>query len=498
MATQKIIDIKGGDWSKGISAKQSLAVGGLFSTMRNVDPFDNSGVAKPSVVPDSFTPTSGTPLFLTNFNKSGTAYLLSHSTTDIYDVLRASPYTQTSRTSRISVASAVQGAIIWSSPTDGVLGYVYATASNGLRFCRLPLETYTDTQILTGFNDGNMDSRAMCVGADKNLYVADSPRIDIITRTNGTTGNAGVAWIDSGFVVRDIVNDGTYLVIIADNNTSATASRTVGDYQCRVYFWDMSKVDGSNFLVADAVYDIIGDSYLSVAKVIDGNTYIFGYNGIYVCNSATAPKMIRPFTGGNTLALGRPSIPYQVGTSKGVIYWIDGGTDTTKKHYVYAYGNPYGGQKIFYVPYQDTGADQLQKVLTMSGDNIWVGGDTPKIYVHNTGSTQGNATIKTIDITMPETHRFEYAKVVLREPMSSGMSVQFLASTQNDGKFIASETKSYSASNPRQVLKFNKSQVSADNGLFENIRATVVLTGGACIQRLTVYATPINDTDESI
>ncbi len=478
---QKILEIKNADWIKGISAQPNLPVGGLFQVLQGVDPFEQQGVALPALTPAIISPDT-TPIALTNWNdNSGNAYVYAHTATKLYRILKDSPYTIVDVTAQITV-NTVNNALLF----DG--GYLYAGTT--LRFNTLPVASGSDVQIAAGFN-GAMDYNAICIGADKNAYVAQNSYIGKVAFTShGWT--ATIFSVDNNFNVRDMVNDGRYLVIIADNNADLLANRKVGNYRCRVYFWDMVKG------TADIIYDI-KDSYLIAARVLDEGIYIFGYKGLYVCNSASLPKMVRPMVGTSALTLAKPNSPAQLTVQNGSIYWIDGTTAVNQKHEVNAYGNPTAGQKkIFYKPYLDTGANQLQTVIATVGDQFWVGGDTPAIYVHNIGSTRGTAIIETLDTNMSSPFTFEYTKVVLSAPLTTGQSISHAITSQNGSINISAfETKSYNATKPKQSFVFKRIASGTMINQFENLRATITAVG-CVVQRISIYATPVGDANEEI
>lgn len=492
MPTQRIIELKQADFQKGISAQGNLPVGGLLQDLTGCDPFEKSGTAMPSLVPDSITPSgSTTPRIITNWNNGGTPYVYVHSYTKLIKILKDSPYTQTDITSQITVSGNVKNAIIWKNT------YVYAqTDLRSVTFAGV------DTQLKTGFN-GSYSYMPLCIGADKNLYHGDDSRVGIITSVAGTSGNTGIGQIDNAFTVRELVNDGKYLVIFADNNldpTTGAPTYLVGNYTCRVYFWDMVTTDGSGFIVPDFVYEFDGESYLTAARMIDSGIYVFGRNGLYVTAAGTKPKLIRSFIGSGALTKTSPLTGAQVTNTKGSIHWIDGGTDTLQKHVVNAFGNPTAGQpKIFYKPYQDTGTDQTQTVIQSVGDQFWVGNDKPIIYVHNVGSTRGNMSLTSIDTTLENPHRFEYTKVVLASALASGQTLSHVAVGANGSTTIcATETKSYNSANPKQSFVFKRTPTINQPEKFEDLRVNVRTTGGAAIQRITTYATPLTDSNEEV
>lgn len=487
---QKIFELKNEDWSKGISAQGNIAIGGLFQVLKGIDPFYNQGLATPSLTAESFTP-SATPKFLVNFNTGGSEYVYWIGATSIKQVTRESPYTQTDKTSELTYTGSTEiiGAISW----KGKL--IYVNKNNDMRSNTIPIAIGTDVQIKGSFNynSSTYDCMPLCVGGDGNLYHGDQSRVGQITSATGTSGNSNYFNVDDGFYVRDLINNGRYLVILADNNLGNLADRKVGNYRCRVYFWDMIKS------TADVIFDV-NDSYLIAGKQLDGNIYFFGYNGLYVCNEATSPQMVRPFIGYNGLSRAKPYSSYHLVRSKGSLYWVDGSNNVLYNGVINAYGNPVPGTKIFYQPHlnDNQGQSNQHTCLAVVGDQFWVGDASPKIYIQNTGSTNGIGSIVTLDKILPQPYRYELTKVVLASPLTSGQSVTFSATGANGSKTISSqETKSYSASNPRQTLIFKLNPSSGTQNIIEDLRVSVTATG-ASIQRISVYGTPLDDITENI
>ena len=484
----KIFEIKGEDFSKGISAQGNIPIGGIFQSFRGIDPFYNQGLAVPSLVPAEITPSSA-PKFLVNFNTGGTEYLYWLSSTEVKQVLRESPYTQVDKTTSVTLSSSsVIGAISW----KGKL--IYAVKNNDLRSNTLPIAIGTDVQIKGTFNysSNTYDCMPLCVGGDGNLYHGDQSRVGQITSATGTSGNSNFFNVDDGFYVRDLINNGRYLVILADDNLGNLADRKVGNYRCRVYFWDMIKS------TADIIYDI-DDSYLIAGEQLDNNIYFFGYNGMYVCNEATSPKMVRPFVSYNGISRAKPFSPYHLVRSKGSIYWVDGSNNVLYNGVINAYGNPTSGlTKIFYQPHLNPNGGQTnaQNGIAVVGEQFWTADASPKIYVQNTGTTRGTMTVTTLDKIFPQPYRYELTKVVLSSPLTTGQSVTCEVVSANGSKTTsAQETKSYAAGNPRQILIFKTSPTSGSENKFEDMRVSLTSVG-ASIQRVSVYGTPLDDITE--
>jgi hypothetical protein len=489
---QKIIEIKGSDWLHGTSSKVSYPWGGLYQELLGCDIFDDPGIAKPSLAATQVTSgISTTPKILSSWNDgSGNGFIYAHSDSKLYKITKDSPYTVTDVTAQITTrTNGILGAIMW----QGM--YVYIPASAGttdIRANSLPVASGSDIALKTSFlQSSSLDTIPMCIGADKNLYVGNSGRVDQITNSAGTSGNTVTFSIDTNWVVRDMCNDGRYLVIIADNNAQASANRVVGDYKCRIYFWDMVNT------TADVIYEIHGDSYMIAGRVVDGAVYLFGYNGFYVCNSATPPSLIRSFLGSTTTFPARPMNSYQVTEGRGSVYWIDGGSTVALQGTIYAYGNPIAGQpKAFYQPYSNGGPSAGKQIcLSMVGEQFWnAESGTPSIYVNNSALTYSQLGFKSLDYQLPQPYKFEYAKVVLAQPLSSGQTVTFHAETDKGNTPVStSDTKTFNSAAPHRELVFTRKMTAGAKSSFESLNVSIETTGGVSISRISIYGTALDD-----
>lgn len=492
----KILEFKSDDFMKGISAQPNVAKGGLFQTIYNYDPFEQGGVLLPSLTPAA-QGLSTLSKFLTSWDDgAGTQYLYGLGTTKLYRILKNSPYTVSDQTAQINqhltfgTAANHIGHTIWKGK------YIYATVTSTNNGCimanALPVASGSDVLIQSAFNERTLIT--FCVGADLNLYFNWQDNV-IGVITDATTTNTTIYKIDDGFKIRHMINDGRYLVILADTNASVATSRVTGDYKCRVYFWDMKNVDTNNYIDCSggAKYEF-SDSYLIGGAYLDGGIYFFGYNGLYLCNVATFPHMIRPFTS-NTLKMGRPTNPYQIAAKNGSLYWLDG--TTSVNHYVYAYGNPITGQqKIFYIPYDTTVTAVSQALL--AADNIIVANDIPSLYFFSTGSTRGTLTFSSLSTLLPQPYTYGYAKVVLQQNMAAAQSVEVVTTTKNAVSTISDETKSYSAANAKQTHKFDRTIIGSNQPTkMEDITLSLVSVG-AGIQRVCVYGSPLEDANTDL
>ena len=480
----KIVEYKGSDFIKGLSAQGNLAVDGLFQAVDNIDPFEQMGLLLPSLTPASITPSpSVTPVSFVSWNDgAGNPYVYAQSATSLIRINRDTPYTQSDQTAQVTNISA-SNSISWDSL------YVYAGTS--LRSNAFPVAIGSDVQIAGGFN-GTMNPVPLCIGLDKNLYVGQDSRVGMVAVTSHTWTSVAFS-VDGNFSVRDMVNDGNYLVIFADNNKNVISTALNGDYKCKIYFWSMEP----GVTLADSSYEIDG-AYIIGAKMLGTDIYFFTNNGLYVCNSATPPTLIRRMTETNDVSLAKPSNMKQMTVSKGSLYWMDGSNNALFNGKVYAYGAPFSGiKKLFYQPY-DTSSSATYSVIEKVGSQFWLGNNTPKIFVANTGTTRGTGRLVSLETQMEGMYQYEYTKVVLSSPLSTGQSVTVSATGQYGSKTIsASETKSYNATNPKQELIFRINPSANSSKNFENIRVSVSTTG-AFISRVCVYARPTNDIGESL
>ncbi len=495
----KIFEVKGDDWMKGLSLKSSSPIGGLFSDITNVDPFDLPGLMQPaldSVLATDIDPApTTTPTVISSFQKSGVGYLYVHTPTKLYEVLDGTPYTTVDKTTNIDVTSSVRGAMIFN-------GYYVYSLSNTVRARIVPVTSGSDVQIVSLASDGIW--HPMCVGADGNLYIADYSQIARITKSLtagsgvlGTTGNTGDAIsVETGMYVRDLVNDGRYLVLIADNNPSGDYNNAggsvppvpvAGNYRCQVLFWDMVK---STF---DQIYEF-NDSYLIGVKYLDGAIYVFGGDNLYVCNIATPPKAIFNFKTGSTITE-KPTTPFQIIQARNSIYWCGQSNGS-----IYAYGSLFPGmKKVFYQPFA---VAAVGSAIIYNGTNFYVGtsGTNNFLRVTHSGSTRSGGSVTVASIVLPNAYKFAYAKVVLRRPMASGNSVSFsMQSAQSDYIISDSETKSYNANNIRQTLMFERTPPttdSSDQEVFEDLQFT--LTSNVAVAKVEVWGYPQDERTASI
>lgn len=480
----KILELSGDDFLKGLSTQPTLARNGIFRSAPGFDPFEVEGYLLPSLQATELTAPVTDPIkVITNWNSGGTEYIYAHSNSKLYQYLRNSPYTQTDVSAQIDLSATaygVTGAIIWKGR------YIYAQDTD-LRSNTLPVAIGNDVQILSGSNSTELDVRPMCIGSDKNLYIGDYGSVAKCTNATGTSGNAlDELIIDYNYTVRAIVNDGVYLIIFADNNQVTSTARKQGNYSCKVYFWDIGSVDKTS---QDFSWVIPGASYIIGAEIVNGIIKVFTPEGIYMCNSGTPPRLIWRFSGNSTITK-RPMTPYQITNDGETVYWGDGETNGQN---VYA-----NTGSTFYTPYITHGSSAKHTALNYSAGVLFAATDSPKFYIHNVGTTRGNATAQTANIVLNNPFSLSFIKIVLKERLSSGQSVA-VSLFDSEGTVISdTDTKSHSTIGAKKSLKFERTAVSGSIQHFEDFYLQINPQGGAAIERITVYGVPSSDDSQII
>lgn len=481
MPVQKILELKGKNMAAGISLQTGFSIGGVFSAAVGFDPFEDYGYLKASLQATAITAPADSATVLTNYVpvSSANPYVFAHTPTHLYRYNAAAPYTQTDFTSSIDVTAPVAGACIWKNK------YIYAqpTSIRSWNFAS------TDVQILNGSNNSDLNIRKLLVGPDLQLYAADYTSISKCILATGTTGNLlNVFNIDDGYTVRDIVTDGLYLIIIADNNTTATTTRTTGTYDCKVYYWDMD----TTRTTANRIWNI-QDSYLIGAQVNNGTVYIWGANGLYVCNYTTEPKIIMDATGPSSALSKMPTNPYQTTQDSNTVYWGDGGVNGQN---VWAYGG-FPGIKgsIFYSPYITHTGSLKHTALNAVGTAFFAATSQPGIVVHNVGTTRGNLTVQTAPVVFDNPYLFSHIKISLKKPLATGQAVAVEVLDGNGSIISDNTTQTYNAANPKKNLLFKRTATNSTHADFEDISLIINSQGGAEISRISMYASPQDDAN---
>jgi len=486
----KILELKGKDLMSGLSIQSGMPLGGLFSSISNFDPFNKMGYIKPSFSPVQIDGTTITTevksLTSMGTGSSGYTYALgdrSGTGTKCLYRIKLDDQTVIDYSSVID-QNATTGSITHNGCTYFKGRFIYEQAGS-IRSNTFTPTAVNDTNLLTSSLTGSsIYPTIFGVGHDGQLYFTAEQAASIgkIVTVNGTTSNVSNAFsfTDTSLIPKDITNDGIYTIFIADNNTNKI---TTANATCRIFFWDAIKTK------ADIIYDI-QDTYLISAKYVNGRVLILGASGIWVCNSATPPKLIFPLT--STIL---PKNAQGVRVKDNTLYWASGGTQRK----IYAYGSKIG-QSILYSPFNTTSSDNLANALDISGsyliNSLDAGTNTPKVYLHNSGSTVSTASVQTVSNPLMQPYKFAFAKVVFDAPLSSGQTIAFGIFNGNGSVIMDTTTKAFSTNGAKQSLKFEPNSIAGSFSEFEDIYLT--LSTNATVQRVAIYASPIDDDSQRL
>jgi len=475
MATEqeavKILEISGKAWRAGLSQSSYGQNGGLYRVASNFDPFEIINVFMPGLTPTQRGAGTITdvPTFVTPVVESGTSYLYVHTPTKLYKVsILTGTATDITVSSGITTGS-IKGAIFYQGY------YIYATND---KVIANTVGTATNTDLVTGLAT---NAHIFCVGADLNLYFTHGNKVGRVTNYTGTTGNSSNVFdAGTGIVLKDLLNDGRYLVLIGDNSNSVS----VGLFRCIVGFWNMSAG------YYDQLWDNFEDNSLIGGEIMDGWIYIFGYNNFFKCASSASPTVVSTFAGGVFNGV-RPNGPQSILKAKGSIYFGAAGSSQ-----IYAYGNPIPGEaKIFFNPHAVTSGNV--SCLAFDGISMWAGTESSTLFQFNTGSGRGSSSIYTSLIPFKQAYKFAFAKVILFTDFASDQSVG-LRITSKNAAGVVTDLKNYSFNTDgkmsRMMFHRKAANTSSDVEDFDDIFWMELDTVGAGILRVEVWGVPLGVT----
>lgn len=488
MTPQKIYEIKGADWMKGISIQDGLSLGGIFSSATNFNPFETMGYLQPSLAPVGIETLSiGEQInYLTSVGDGGDGYVYalgdgSAAKTETFYRIRMSDLNILDYSSEIDQQGSSQFA------HHGLTIYknriIYGSSSS-IRSNTLTPAAANDKNLLTTAQTGStLNPLSFFEGADGKLYFNNNTGIGVINVVTGTdASNAADAFVlsDSSLITKDGCNDGIYTIFIADNNEYKTSLATS---RCRIFFWDSAndKVD------ADIIYDI-PDSYLISCRYVDGKVIVIGSSGLWVCNASTPPKLIYPLTSTKL-----PISASAVSIKENILYWAD--TSTSSK--IYAYGAKIG-KPILFNPYYSSSGTDTHIALVSSGNYFISSTNNPRLYLLNSGTTRTNSVVSTVVNVLNQPFSLSYIKVVLKTPLTSGQSITISLYNGHGLPISESNTKSYSSIGAKQTIKFDITSAATSVKQFEEFYLNITSNLGLKVQRISVYGIPIADNGQQI
>lgn len=491
-----ILKIKSTDWEKALSHDIETFTNGIFKVFSNCFPFFRKGNLQPVLAPTelgfgTISPTLPIKKIFPIFDSTQKFYVWQGDGTN-------GPASQLHVTDGASVtnvtAQIASGTYtpremsIWQNK----LIYIKDTEA---RANVVPVSAGSDVQVLSGLTStGALGTpHPGCVGADRYYYIGNGNNVAKLVIATGTLGNstAVATSLESGYTVRQLINDGRYLVWIADNAQALTNSQFKNS--CVVAFWDMAKA------VFDQVYEFT-DSYITSGELIGDIIKIITPSGIYHCNIATRPRLIVPFDTASRSIL-NSEIPTD---HKCTAVWkqnflLWGSQKSTGNDAIYAYGNNTVGNTDRLInpftvtsnPITAIGTDN-NSVLAGVGNSGSV-----KLYIMNNAGSNETSVANVAGTVLDQPYTFDFAKVVTRSPISSGASVSLkilngASSTSTGTKSIkSSETKTNSTDPGEKNLIFK--HTSLDDGTdvkaFDEI-SDIELTTNVPIKEMEIWGTP--------
>ncbi len=490
MNPTKVFEIKPENWIKGISIQPDFPVGGFFQSALNFNPFERIGYFQATLAPtiiDASTITTQVDYIVSE--SDGYAYLLGDrsgtGTKCLYRVNLANntvtDYSATIDQNATTGAVTHSGVTIYGNNADNVTRLVYEQGGSIRTNSIITPTIGNDKNVLTSALTSTLIPIDFCEGTDGNLYYTanNGGKIGKIITTESTSGNSSAAFVLArGQQPRSVcrAND-SYLAITSDNNDSKLITPTA---TCKVYFWDQVKS------TADVIWDI-PDSYLIGGRYINGGLYVIGYSGLWLCSFSTAPKLIFPFTSAML-----PSGINQITVYKNILYWAASAIGGR----VWAFG-ALVGKPIVYNPYQTTSGSDTHTGLCTVSDQL-LAATTTQVVLHNYGSTRAGSTIQNATQNLDAPFTFSYAKVVLKDPLSSGQSVALSVYDSNSRVLLDTTTKTFTTFGAKKDLVFKPTGSSGGVKRFDDIYISLTVTGGCAVKRVAIYGTPVGDDSETL
>jgi hypothetical protein len=468
---------------KGISTHSQLMKGGIFKTA-NFDPFRRMGVASSFNAGTRYgnATVTKTIRYIEGYTDSSTPSLLEYAdngtnTSALYKTAFAG--TTTDISAAISTATTLaRGCKIWYGT------FIYAKNTDIRYYDNLAFTGGSDASIITS---GIVSAEhPFTIGADLNLYFPNGNSVGRIVNTTPAStptfvGTASVFALESEMIIRQVINDGRYLVILADNNTQNTT--TGANFRCCVAFWDMTSPNLAQR------YDFIGTGIIGGGQLDDG-TYIIARDFLYVCNVATRPSAISPFTGSANVTV-RPLGVGAIAVRGNQLIW---GNATFM-----GYGNlTSGDKKIFFVPANNSAANIT--AIAIQQNTIWAGSDTPDLYAYDNAGAAQSTSFSLSQITFDKPYTFDYAKVVTYQALSSGQSFSFSSSTLNGTYQVTqSDDKTFTADGVRTSLIFKRKN-TVGNAFAQNFEEldNITVTMNGPIVKFEIWATPIENQESKL
>lgn len=478
MSVERIFELKGDDFEKGLSQYSEAPKGGLFRSASNIDFINTPGMLK-ATFSASDLDVSGTTVTkaikqFVGYSSSGTPYFYGYAdgggSTALYSVNATTGSVSDVSAQITTSSSSARGAIDYQ-------GYLVYARNTEIRSRIIPVSGGTDTQILTGLTDGD---HPLFVGFDF-LYGVDgganANKVFRITNVTGTSGNSlNVFSFESGFTIRDGTTDGRFLVLIGDNSTGAFNTMA----RAQVQFWDTAKG------MADVVWEFPEQRLYSVEKT-DWGLIVHGEMYTYACNAATPPKIIANHSIGSNIPIGASQERDSKAKFRNQLLW----SNATK---IYSMGSFPGSNSVVFAQPFSVSSGTITAVAA-NKNMVFAATDSNKLFRFSSGNASSDIYLSRIPLTKP--YKFAYARLVLRSPISSGQSVTSSLNVNDDNRVVYTNVVFNNTNSPGKqafIITEQSGDAFSPRAVFmEDIGYLyLALTGGAAIHSFTIYGTPID------
>lgn len=478
---QKILEISGESWMKGLTLQENIPIGGIFSKATNFDPFRRMGVQVPTATPtdrNSGVVNAASEFFISSI-ESGAPYVYAFGDNNKVFKVSLSNSIPEDVSAEVSGITTIRGTMKFKSKP------VYANSTT-VYIGAFPLLLASQSTILTGLTAAD---HIMQIGPDRNLYITNGNKVARITSVAGTAGNStSYLTFEDDVTIRDLASDGKYLIILGDQNPNPSPG-DFSTFRCFVAFWNMKSQDLTQIWEFE-------DRYSIGLEFLENEVLVVGANNFYTCNVDAALKPILPTLGesilstDNPTAFTMPTSPRTIIKKNNSIALIGGGTK------ILGYGRIQGGLgKVFFDAYNVSTTTLAG--LYFDGFDVWAGTEGKKLFEVLGGGTGATSTTIIAGIDFKTPYSFAFAKVVLDREMAGGASVKLSMKTANGDRTVLSLTTFDFATygtDIQHIFYPNPAESTEDVPMFEDLTDITLVNTGASIRRFEIWGIPQSPT----
>ena len=478
---EKIFELTGNDFMRGISGYPAIPVGGIYRVASNFYPFDKPGIFKGVQTASAIAAAVivQDTKYRVKVDISGNGHIVwfgyHGSTADVYDQ-NAITLVTTDKSAEVGLGISldqVRGAGVYK---DKILysddSYVFANSKN------LTLANEV-TLISAGLVSG--EERIFKTGPDRNMYFTNGNHVGRITVVTGESGNSPqYLSFEDDVIVRDLESDSQHLVIAGDANPTEEGEI---EHRCFVSFWNMKSIDITRY------WEFSDARIYSIRKIGNGGEFlIIAENGFYVCSVSRPPRPIF-LRKNNATTIPLPRNPHGVDVFENSVIWV-----ASNSGQVWGYGSPRDGQdRILFHISSGAGGNGLAIAATDSRIlNSHDGTSSTKGVTNVFGGSSGDATaiLTVVDVSLERPYELAYCKIVLHTDLTSGDSIALQI-----GNVLSLVTFSFAVDGARK--NFHVPPNDANDLVFEQLDAISMNNIGAEVEKLEIWGYPQDPDQDS-